>query len=99
MGIGHTTIFNWIGLDPNDYEAVNFTGIDGSQTESIKAIVSQNIFPIIPADLNHFIVTQKLDQENHILNNVKDNYKFFLVNMKRVTYLERLRVNTDAQNN
>lgn len=90
-----TTIFDWIGLEPNDYDAVHHQGNGG---EYINAIVSQNLFPTYPEELDKYVNSKKLHQEQHILNNIREHYKLFLVNMKRVTYLERMKIKTDAEN-
>ena len=91
-----TTIFDWIGLEPNDYESVQH---QGNNNEYINAVVSQNLFPTYSTELDKYINSKKLHQEQHILNNIRENYKLFLVNMKRVTYLERMKIKSDAENN
>ena len=92
----HTTIFDWIGFTPNNYPSVRRSS---PNQESIYAVVSQSIFPRFPIDLAKHIKDKTLQHENDILNYIKSDYKLFLVAMKRVTYLERLRVQTEADNN
>lgn len=88
-----TTIFKWIGLEPNDYNAVD-SG-DRQTNNIVRAVTSQNVFPINQFELGKYIDRIKINHETHTIREINDNIRLFLVNMKRVTYLERMRVNSE----